>query len=355
MASASYNPPQGECDETRRQAVLEVSRLLDAAWNSTITKKGQFHFMNVISNAHKDNPRTAPNIAVDTYLQYGAGASLASPEKSSARKAGKLQRTISNIRLMPDVFATPALIHRANHRNEALVLRRERFTSTSKRSDFRSAPGHLAFTRHALERIHSRGSSPRDADLGDLIRSRVVEADRRLSYAWASGIYLGQSPTDRTAATAIPFLEGLLLIQNRLVAINDPHRISLWLEARARMVRKHPASPNPLLLAPCPDFRGRPMTGMVLSFATTYVPREMLRPVQEGYADWFLRRETPLPDDGWLDACFEMHASRSVSPQSSKTEHFGRQLLNDVMTRRALEAPLLPLGFRQQNHPDTWA
>ncbi|MAM83299.1 MAG: hypothetical protein CL472_01285 [Acidobacteria bacterium] len=352
MGEPSYNASREESEETRRRAVLEVSKLLDTAWHSTITKNGEYHFMNAISNAHRDNPKTAPDVAVETYLKYGAGASLASPERSVGRKAGKRQEIVSNIRLMPDVFVTPALIHRANHQNEALVLRRERLTSTSKRSDFRSAPGHLAFTRHALQRIHSRGSAPRDADLGELMRSRVVEADKRLSYAWSAGIYLGSSPTDRSAATAIPFLEGLLLIQNRLVSIQDPQRVSLWLEARAKMVRRHPTSPNPLLLAPCPDFRGKPMTGLVISFATTYVPREMLRPVQEGYADWFLRRETELPDDGWLDACFEVHASRTVTPPSSKTEHFGRQLLTDVMTRRALEAPLFPLGFRNQNHPD---
>ena len=352
-----YHQPEGiheECPDTRRRAVLGVSQLLDSAWASTSQNAGDNHFMNGASEAHKLNPRIAPDAAVDAYLKFGKGTSLASPVRESSRKAGKRVETVSNIRLMPDMFATPALISSANHRNEVLVLRRERFTASAKRSDFRSSPGHLAFTRHALERIHSRRAAQEDADFGDMIRDRVCEADKRLSFAWSAGIYLGSSPTDTTTATAIPFLDGLLLVQNRLVAVREPHRIGLWLEARAKHVRQHPTSPNPLLVAPCPDFRGRPMTGIVISFATTYVPREMLRPIQEGYADWFLRREVDLPDDGWLDSCFEIHASRDVVRHNGQAEHFGRQLLHDVMTRRALEAPLLPLGFQKQGHPDNW-
>ena len=91
MGEPSYNPSREESEETRRRAVLEVSKLLDTAWHSTITKNGEYHFMNAISNAHRDNPKTAPDVAVETYLKYGAGASLASPERSVGRKAGKRQ------------------------------------------------------------------------------------------------------------------------------------------------------------------------------------------------------------------------------------------------------------------------
>ena len=97
------------------------------------------------------------------------------------------------------------------------------------------------------------------------------------------------------------------------------------------------------------------MTGMILSFATTYVSKKMMRPEQAAYADRFLDRAMILPDDGWLDACFEIHSNADASRAKVAPDHLARHLLDRVMSVRKLDMPLLPLGFRQQNHPNEWS
>jgi hypothetical protein len=275
------------------------------------------------------------------------------------RSLGQPRIELDTIRMIPDLFVSPRHPDPEPY-NEVLVLRHETASMTPKRFDLKSTAGILAITRHALERVHER-SLLNGRDLHDTIRSQLWDVDYSLAFAMAAGLMLGASRRDRHAATAIPFCDGLLLVQNRIVALRADRNPSDWQQIDRSGSYYRTVAVNPQNMIELPPLGEFAMTGFIVPVAATFVAGPMLRHSQKIYRDFFLRHldrcfeEMPdLPRQTMR--CFEMH---KVESEATAEPYFavpdvGRHLLSEVLYQRTHETAMLSIGWTQFSHPRTW-
>lgn len=341
-----------------QESVDAASHYLHSMWSATECAPGTIDFTSVAVECHRNRSRSAHQRISDAFLADGRNAAVAAVETRTYRRMMDPVIEHDFIRLVPDLFVAPFALDEIDTRSEVLVVRRERCSFSRKRSDVRSAPGHLAISRHALERMHER-SLQDGGDLADTIRREIGDADRALEFAWTAGIHLGASPTDRLAATAIPFLDGLLLVQNRIIAMRQDSNPAEWQEMRPSGIHRHAIPINPLTTVPTPDLWGRRMVGHVVSVAATYVAGDMMRNAQGGYRDWFLRtmsrheHEMPGPSER-ATRCIEHHRVVGSERKTICVPDLGRRVLHEIVNQRPRQPTLMSIGWTRFAHPARW-
>lgn len=339
-------------------SVHATTEFLEAMWAACEPPKGTPCHLEAAYEGHRSKARNAHERAARLLVDGPRSANGTAFTTRRLRRLGEPMIEIDHMRVVPDLFVTPARPV-AERRHEMLVLRRERCSFTRKRTDVRSAPGHLAISRHALERIHER-SLIGGGDLRATVLDQAEEADSALAFAFAAGIHLGTNRLDRRAATAIPFCDGLLLVQNRIVALRRSANPADWQEISRGGRFHHPVAINPLTTVPVPDMYDQPMVGHVVPVAATYVSGDMMRTTQEGYRDWFLRmmslHRSVMPDLAARTAkCVEHHrAGEMVEDPFVSVPDVGRRVLGEIVVQRPHQPILMSIGWTRFSHPCRW-
>jgi hypothetical protein len=341
-----------------QESIDATTGFLQDMWRACLpSHEGGCHIDTALAG-HRAGRRDVHEEAARMLLEGPRAANGAAFRTTTSKRLGEPVIRIDGMRVVPDLFVPPA--RPAPERfNEVLVLRHESCTFSRRRTDLRSAPGHLAITRHALERVHER-SLVDGGDLRSTVLDQAEETDLALAFAFAAGIHLGANRLDRCAATAIPFCDGLLLVQNRIVALRRSCNPSDWQEISRKGKTSHRIAINPLTTVDVPDAYGHPMVGYVMPVAATYVAGDMMRVTQDGYRDWFRRmmdrHRSRIPDLASRTAsCIEQHRMRDhACGPSIEVPDIGRRMLGEIVVQKPHEPILMSIGWTRFEHPEHW-
>lgn len=363
-------PPEAANDDvprTRRwhrpgppgQASVDAtSEFLRDMWKACEPTTDAHCHITAATKGHRAGSRDVHERCLELLVNGAGAANAAGFVVTRRRRLGDTVIRVDHMRVVPDLFVPPARPEPEIF-NEVLVLRRENCSFSRRRTDVRSAPGHLAVTRHALERIHER-SLVDGGDLRTTVLDQIRDADRALAFAFSAGIHLGSNRLDPRAATAIPFCDGLLLVQNRVVALRRACNPSDWQEITRAGRFQHRVAINPLTTVGVPDAYGHEMVGYVLPVAATYVAGDMMRISQQGYRDWFLRmmdRHRADMDDiaSSTASCIEQHRrSEAIAKCGPLVSDIGRRMLNDIVVQKPHQPLLMSIGWTRFEHPSRW-
>lgn len=348
------------CGPPGPASVAATGEFLHGMWDACNTfNDADADFRQVALQGFKARSRDVHERIAHTLVHGETASSGALFTGRKGRSLGQPLIELNTIRMVPDLFVSPAHPSPEPY-NEVLVLRHECATMTAKRFDIKSTAGLMAITRHALERIHER-SLLNDGDLHDTIRSQLWDVDYSLAFAWSAGLHLGAGRRDRTAATAVPFCDGLLIVQNRIVALREGHNPCEWQAFDRSGVFLKPVAVNPSHAIALPPLHGFEMEGFLVPVAATFIAKDMLRHTQRIYLDFFLRHlercQKEMPDlPRQTMRCFEMHKvdSEAVAEPQFDIPDIGRRLLPEVLYQRTFETALLSIGWTQHGHPRSW-
>lgn len=267
------------CGPPGPASVAATGEFLHGIWDACNTfNDADADFRQVALQGFKARSRDVHERIAHTLVHGETASSGALFTGRKGRSLGQPLIELNTIRMVPDLFVSPAHPSPEPY-NEVLVLRHECATMTAKRFDIKSTAGLMAITRHALERIHER-SLLNGGDLHDTIRSQLWDVDYSLAFAWSAGLHLGTGRRDRTAATAVPFCDGLLIVQNRIVALREGHNPCEWHAFDRSGVFLKPVAVNPLHAIALPPLHGFEMEGFLVPVAATFIAKDMLRHTQ---------------------------------------------------------------------------
>jgi len=339
-------------------SVEATTDFLHEMWRACEPAVGTECHVDTATRGHRARSRDVHERSADVLVNGPRSANAAGFTTTRRRRLGEPVIEIDHMRVVPDLFVPPSRPE-AERFNEVLVLRRETCSFSRRRTDIRSAPGHLAITRHALERVHER-SLIDGGDLRTTVLDQICDADRALAFAFSAGVHLGCNRLDHRAATAIPFCDGLLLVQNRVVALRKACNPSEWQEITKGGRFCHRVAINPHTTVEIPDAYGHEMVGYVIPVAATYVAGDMMRISQQGYRDWFLRmldRHRDEMDDIAADtaSCVQQHMTRAAVARSGPmVPDIGRRMLSDIVVQRHQQPLLMSIGWTRFEHPSRW-
>lgn len=264
-------------------------------------------------------PRIAANFIIDKMMDEDVSEAIMSHELYEGRRLGKPFVEI-DLQLGQAAVLTQRIGD--NPRKEEAITNFDLLLHIEgDRTIGTLAPGRIAITRHALERLYERENIP-TGGLWAEIRQTIASVRRRIALAVEAGISLNELPDARNLARTrgsstcavqlVPCSSGLLIVEVvYCVMMRDEYPVARLDTRKGGTFSRSPPQFHPSI--ECRNIKGVDFITGPLHIGRTYLSWDILRDEQKEYLDRFLALEAQCDMDSIARRVFGMKDRHRVT------------------------------------------